>query len=92
MNTTKLIKNQTLEAENRKKRFDAQLRKVSIELYQRPLTRMQVSELTGIRIQNVCRYIAHLRKRNQVKVVYKGICPVTREANVEFLSTNPKFW
>ena len=92
MNTTKLIKNQTLEAENRKKRFDAQLRKVSIELCQRPLTRMQVSELTGIRIQNVCRYIAHLRKANQVKVIYKGICQETREANVDFLSTNPKFW
>ena len=92
MDSTKLVKSQSLEAENRKKRFDAQLRKVSIALFQQPLTRMQVSELTGIRIQNVCRYIAYLRKRNQVKVIYKGICPITKEFGVEFLSTNPKFW
>ena len=82
MDTTNIVKNQSLDAEKSQKRFSAQLLKVSIGLFQKPLTRMQVSELTGIRIQNVCRYIAHLRKANQVKVIY----------NVEFLSTNPKFW
>ena len=92
MNSTNLINKNLSGAEIRRKRFDAQFRLVSIALFEQPLTRMQLSVITGVRIQNVCRHIAHLRKLNQVKVVKRGICPVTRESGVEFLSTNPKFW
>ncbi|MCW9708087.1 hypothetical protein [Fodinibius salsisoli] len=53
-----------------------------------PLTRLQVAQKTGIRRANVCWYIRHFRKRNQVAVVRKGIDPITRHP-AEFLTTNP---
>lgn len=92
MNNTKLQNRNLSGAKIRKKRFSDQLRKVSIAFYEQPRTRFEVAQLCGVYRANVCRYIAHLRKHNQVKVVKRGICPITRESGVEFLSTNPKFW
>ena len=56
-------------------------------LFTVPRTRAQVETLTGIRINSVCYYVGMLANDGKVKVHHKGICPVTRQDNVEFLTT-----
>ena len=55
---------------------------------------------TGIPIQNVCRYVDMMSKRDLIAVIRKDKCAISGEM-VEFLSTNPdifpkekqlKFW
>lgn len=92
MNNTKLEKKQLVDAEYRKKRFSDQLKKVSIAFYEQPRTRFEVAQLCGVYRANVCRYVARLQKLNQIKVVRRGICPITKMGGVEFLSTNPNRW
>ena len=61
-------------------------------LFTVPRTRAQVETLTGIRINSVCYYVGMLANDGKVKVHHKGICPVTRHDNVEFLTTNPELF
>lgn len=56
-------------------------------LHEETLTRLQVSSKTGVPIQNVCRFIATLRKENRVCVVKKAIDHLSKMP-AEFLSTN----
>ena len=74
------------------KHFIAQEKQVKACFYRRPFTRMQVSEITGVRIQNICRFVRTLRENNEIQVISKGICPITKQGGVEFLSTNKKYW
>ena len=67
-----------------------QLQKVYSTLFMRPMTRLEVAQLTGIERANVCRYVAELRKQNSVEVVRFGICPITKHSRVQFLTTNPE--
>lgn len=66
--------------------------KVFMCLFEEPRTRSQVSVLTGIWINSVCYYVGMLAEENRVKVHHKGICPVKRSDNVEFLTTNPELF
>lgn len=61
-------------------------------LFSEPRTRAQVERLTGIRINSVCYYVAALAGNGKVKVHHKGVCPITRYSNVEFLTTNPELF
>ena len=69
-----------------------QLQKVYSTLFVRPMTRLEVAQLTGIERANVCRYVAELRKQNSVEVVRFGICPITKYNKVQFLTTNPELF
>lgn len=92
MNSTNLINTSNKSVKNRRKNFSDQLRRVAIAFYEQPRTRFEVAQLCGVYRANVCRYVARLQRLNQIKVVRRGICPITKESGVEFLSTNPKFW
>lgn len=61
-------------------------------LFSEPRTRAQVERLTGIRINSVCYYVGMLAEKGKVKIHHKGICPITRYPNVEFLTTNPELF
>ena len=52
-----------------------------------PKTMLQVSVETGIRRANVCRYVSELRKYDQVILVRKGICPISKSRAI-FYSTS----
>ena len=66
-----------------------QLQRVYSTLFARPMTMYEVALITGIERANVCRYVAELRKCNNIAVVRLGICPITRHDRVQFLTTNP---
>ena len=51
-------------------------------------TRMQISRCLGIERATICRRVAELRDLGILKVVRKGICPITHE-RAEFLTCNP---
>ena len=57
------------------------------------LTRMQIAKCLGIERATVCRRVAELRALGVLKVVRKGICPITHEkatslsCNKELLAT-----
>lgn len=55
----------------------------------RPKTMLEVSEQTGIRRANVCRYVGELRKRDQIDVVQYGLCPVSKY-RAGFYTTDPE--
>lgn len=58
-------------------------------LYDEPRTRAQVADATGIWINSVCLYVGSFLKQGVARVHHKGICPVKRSHNVEFITTNP---
>ena len=66
-----------------------QLQKVYSTLFVRPMTMLEVAQLTGIERAKVCRYVAELRKQNNVEVVRLGVCPIAKHSRVQFLTTNP---
>ena len=69
-----------------------QLQRVYSTLFARPMTMYEVALITGIERANVCRYVAELRKCNNIAVVRLGICPITKYSRVQFLTTNPAFF
>lgn len=54
-----------------------------------PKTMKMVSVETGIDRPNICRYVAHLRKRKQIAAIKKGTCRITRHS-AQFFSTDPE--
>ena len=70
-------------------KFKAEKRKVySLLLRQKtPLTALQISEISNIRIQNVTRYIAKLKKQDKIIIAKYGICPLSKRSNVQFLTS-----
>lgn len=61
-------------------------------LFTEPRTRAQVEALTGIRINSVCYYVGMWGSAGKIRVHHKGVCPVTKHDNVEFLTTNPELF
>jgi len=43
-----------------------------------PKTMLQVSKETGIYRANICRYISGFKKRNTIKLIRFGICPISK--------------
>lgn len=56
-----------------------------------PKTMLQVSIETGILRANICRYVGEMRKRNQIQIVHRGLCPITKH-RAGFLTTDPSQW
>jgi hypothetical protein len=74
------------------KNFQGQMKRVFAALYRQPKTMLMVSVETGILRANICRYVAKWRKQNSIKIVRKGICPISKSNSVQFLTTNPEFF
>ena len=51
-----------------------------------------VSKATKIPHKYLCEVKAYYEKKNLLKVLYKDYCPVTKSANVQFVSTNKEIW
>lgn len=69
-------------------KFKAQMKRVFTALYSHPKTMLMVSSETGILRANICRYVAKFRKQNQIEVVQKSICPISKH-RAGFYTTNP---
>lgn len=50
-------------------------------------TRMQIARGVGIERASVCRRVAELRELGLIRVVKRGLCPITNE-RAEFLTAN----
>ncbi len=66
-----------------------QAQRVYKAFFECPKTMLQVATETGILRANVCRYVATLKKSNNVAIVKVGICPISKHSKVQFLTTNP---
>jgi hypothetical protein len=71
--------------------FQAQTKKVFAALYRQPKTMLMVSVETGVLRANICRYVAELEKQNCIKIVRKGICPISKH-RAGFYTTNPELF
>jgi len=56
----------------------SQYYKVKEAFREEPKTMLQVSVETGILRANICRYVAELRNDEQITLVRKGICPISK--------------
>ena len=72
--------------------FQAQMKRVFAALYRQPKTMLMVSIETGILRANICRYVAKWRKKDCIRIVKLGICPISKSTGVQFLTTNPELY
>ncbi len=71
--------------------FQGQTQRVFAALYRQPKTMLMVSIETGILRANVCRYVAAWEKQNCIRIVRKGICPISKH-RAGFYTTNPELF
>jgi hypothetical protein len=71
--------------------FQPQMKRVFAALYRQPKTMLMVSVETGILRANICRYVAKWNKRNCIRVVRKGICPISKH-RAGFYTTKPELF
>lgn len=71
--------------------FQAQMKRVFVALYRQPKTMLMVSVETGILRANICRYVAEWEKQNCIRIVRKGICPISKH-RAGFYTTNPRLF
>ncbi len=55
----------------------AQIRRTAAAFYNHPKTMLMVSVETGILRANICRYVAKLRQYDNIRLIRKGICPIS---------------
>jgi hypothetical protein len=72
--------------------YSVQMKRVFAALYSQPKTMLMVSIETGIRRSNITRFVAEWKRQNSVKIVRKGICPISKRGGVQYLTTNPDFF
>jgi hypothetical protein len=65
-----------------------QLKAVRLYLTENVATSAMAANALNIRIPNVCRYKRQLEKANQLIVLNKGICKLTRH-RADYLTCNP---
>ena len=66
-----------------------QRQRVAAAFYERPKTMLMIAKETEIRRANVCRYVAELRQYDNIFLVKKGICEVSKYPGVGHYTTNP---
>lgn len=76
----------------RDKHFQAQMKRVFVAFYRQPKTMLMVEVETGIMRSNICWFAREWRKSNCIKVVRKGICPISKRGGVQHLTTNPEMF
>ena len=77
--------------QGKSRHFQAQIKKVFAALYKQPKTMLMVSVETGILRANICRYVAELKKKNCIRIVRIGICPISKH-RAGFYTTNPELF
>jgi ABC-type Na+ transport system ATPase subunit NatA len=70
----------------------AQKQKVFKSFYSQPKTMLMVEVETGIMRSNICWFVRELRKRNNIMIVKKGVCPISKSTGVQYLTTNPELF
>jgi len=73
------------------KYFQSQMQRAFAAFYKQPKTMLMVSIETGILRANVCRYVAKWEKQNVIRLVRKGICPISKH-RAGFYTTNPELF
>jgi hypothetical protein len=71
--------------------FQVQMKRIFAAFYRQPKTMLMVSVETGILRANICRYVAEWEKQNCIKIVRKGICPISKH-RAGFYTTNPELF
>ena len=66
-----------------------QKERVAAAFYDRPKTMLMVAIETGIMRASICRYVAKLRQHDNIFLVKKGICEVSKYPGVGYYTTNP---
>lgn len=72
--------------------FQAQMKRVFAALYRQPKTMLMVSIETGVMRSNITWFVREWRKQNSIKIVRKGICPISKRGGVQYLTTNPELF
>jgi len=73
------------------KHFQAQMKRAFAAFYRQPKTMLMVSIETGILRANICRYVAEWGKRGYIRIVRKGICPISKH-RAGYYTTNPELF
>jgi len=68
----------SLEQRHKDRHFVSQYKTVYQSFMEKPKTMLQVFIETGILRANICRYVAKMETRGQIRVIRKGYCPFTR--------------
>lgn len=67
--------------------FQAQMTKVYVAFNRKPSTMLMISIETGILRANICRYVAKLQKQEDIHLLRKSICPISKHM-AGYYSTN----
>lgn len=70
-------------------KFTAQLKKVYKAFFNDTFTMLEVEKITGIRRENICRYVAIFRKSDNIFFIRKRKCTASGYDNVCEFTTNP---
>lgn len=73
------------------KNFQTQIKVIFQAFYGQPKTMLMVAVETGILRANICRYVSQLEKHNLIRLVRKGICPISKH-RAGFYTTNPELF
>ena len=68
-------------------KFNRQFQIVYDAFAEMPKTMMQVSVETNIMRSNITRYLSVMKRQGTIRLIEKGICPITRMSNVGFYMT-----
>lgn len=60
------------------KHFEGQRKTIIRAFSNKHLTMLQVAHMTGIERANICRRVAELRETDNIYLVRKGLCPITK--------------
>ncbi len=70
--------------------MSTQYQTTAAAFYSHPKTMLQVAAETGIRRANICRYVTTLRKYDNIYLIRKGVCPISK-CRAGFYTTNKAF-
>ena len=79
----------SLNSQSKDKQFKDQLKKVYNGFYNEPQTMKMLSIKLKIDRANICWYCRDFRKNNQLGIVKKGLCKITKRY-VNYYTTNPE--
>lgn len=58
--------------------FQAQMTRVFLAFNRKPSTMLMISIETGILRANICRYVAKWQKREDIHLLRRSICPISK--------------
>jgi len=73
------------------KHYQTQMQEVFKALLKQPKTMLMVSAETGILRANICRYVATMRKQNNIRMLQKNACSISKH-RAGYYTTNPELF